>query len=114
MSHPKLAVDYAGSPDFANRDHYSYGAGRRICPGMHLAERTMWRALAKLLWLFEIRPELDEEGNEKKLDVNGMYKDGLVHSPEEYEVRFLLRDQKRVAVVKREFEKAKMILAGWE
>lgn len=29
----KLANDYAGSSDWKNRDHYGYGAGRRICPG---------------------------------------------------------------------------------
>lgn len=29
----KLANDYAGSSDWKHRDHYGYGAGRRICPG---------------------------------------------------------------------------------
>lgn len=74
----------------------------------------MWRALAKLLWLFDIRPELDEQGNEKDLDLKGLYKDGLVHSPEEFGVRFMVRDEGRVKVVREEFEKAKVILAVWE
>ena len=31
--HHRLAPHYAGSADYDNRDHYTYGAGRRICPG---------------------------------------------------------------------------------
>lgn len=46
----KLANDFAVGPDYAHRDHYGYGAGRHICPGMHLVERSMWRITAKLLW----------------------------------------------------------------
>lgn len=41
LGFPKLADSYAGSPDYAKRDHYGYGAGRRICPGIHLAERQV-------------------------------------------------------------------------
>lgn len=33
LKHTKLANDYAGSSDWENRDHYGYGAGRRVCPG---------------------------------------------------------------------------------
>src|ERR1700733_6302398 len=28
------------------------GAGRRLCPGIHLAERNLFIAMAKLLWAF--------------------------------------------------------------
>ena len=34
-----LAPELAASADYQNRDHYSNGAGRRLCPGTHLAER---------------------------------------------------------------------------
>ena len=46
--HTKLAPDYAAG-DCEKRDHSGYGAGRRICPGMHLAERNMFQSIAKLL-----------------------------------------------------------------
>ena len=62
--HPRLANDYAGSPDWANRDHYNYGAGRRICPGIHLAERNMWRIASKLLWAFEFAEPTDPKTGE--------------------------------------------------
>ncbi|KAK0511693.1 hypothetical protein JMJ35_006266 [Cladonia borealis] len=36
---------YANSGD-ADRDHYTFGAGRRICPGIHLAENGLFLAVA--------------------------------------------------------------------
>ncbi|CZR64460.1 uncharacterized protein PAC_14358 [Phialocephala subalpina] len=59
LDHQKLANDYAGTSDYSMRDYYNYGAGRRICPGIHLAERNMWRMAAKLLWAFEFSPPYD-------------------------------------------------------
>ncbi|KAH7388705.1 cytochrome P450, partial [Pyrenochaeta sp. MPI-SDFR-AT-0127] len=50
-----LASYWAASPDFSDRDHYLYGAGRRLCPGIHQAERTLFVAVVKLLWAFEFR-----------------------------------------------------------
>jgi len=34
------------------RDHWAFGAGRRICPGMIVAERELWLAISRLLWCF--------------------------------------------------------------
>ena len=70
IGRPLLAMSYAGSPDYENRDHYSYGAGRRICVGIHLAERTQWRLTARLLWAYSIEPEVDEKGNAIDLDTD--------------------------------------------
>ncbi|KAF8883317.1 cytochrome P450 [Gymnopilus junonius] len=36
------------------RDHWMFGAGRRICPGMWLAEREVWLAIARMLWAFRL------------------------------------------------------------
>jgi hypothetical protein len=33
---------------------------RRICPGIHVAERELWLAISRLLWAYDIRP-LPEE-----------------------------------------------------
>jgi len=64
--HEKLANDYAGSGDWASRDHYNYGAGRRICPGIYLAERNMWRIASKLLWAFEFSEPIDPKTRKVK------------------------------------------------
>ncbi|TFK38305.1 cytochrome P450 [Crucibulum laeve] len=45
--------------DVMNRDHWTFGAGRRICPGIPGAERELWLAIVRLLWAynFEALPE---------------------------------------------------------
>ncbi|PCH43872.1 cytochrome P450 [Wolfiporia cocos MD-104 SS10] len=52
------------------RDHWAFGAGRRICPGMPIAENEIFLAVSRLLWAFSIQivpgkpPCLEEyEGN---------------------------------------------------
>nr|GAT55589.1 cytochrome P450 [Mycena chlorophos] len=34
------------------RDHWAFGAGRRICPGFAIAEREIWLAVSGLLWTY--------------------------------------------------------------
>ncbi|KAI8931101.1 hypothetical protein NX059_012111 [Plenodomus lindquistii] len=36
------------------RDHWMFGAGRRICPGMLVAEREIWLVISRLLWAFSM------------------------------------------------------------
>lgn len=43
---------------------WTFGSGRRICPGLHLAENTLCLAIARMLWAFDIIKEKDENGNE--------------------------------------------------
>lgn len=38
-SYPSLASTYAASGKWDERDHYGYGAGRRICPGESIAKQ---------------------------------------------------------------------------
>ncbi|KAI0305261.1 cytochrome P450 [Multifurca ochricompacta] len=46
--------------DAMDRDHWAFGAGRRICPGVHVAERELWLAISRLLWAYDIRSLPDE------------------------------------------------------
>ncbi|KAF3049693.1 hypothetical protein E8E11_001254 [Didymella keratinophila] len=36
------------------RDHWTFGAGRRICPGIVVAQREIWLAVTKMLWAFDL------------------------------------------------------------
>ena len=40
-----------------------FGYGRRICPGMHLAESSLWIYAARILAVLDIRPMRDESGD---------------------------------------------------
>ena len=65
---PLTAAEAAATPNPLDRDHYSYGGGRRICPGMHVAERSLFINLARLLWGFDIKLAKDEMGNDIPVD----------------------------------------------
>ncbi|KAF2163075.1 hypothetical protein M409DRAFT_26521 [Zasmidium cellare ATCC 36951] len=45
--------------DVRDRDHFAFGAGRRICPGYNVAERSLAVAIMRILWAFEIKPSRD-------------------------------------------------------
>lgn len=113
LDRPLLAMAYAGSPDYENRDHYAYGAGRRICVGIHLAERTQWRITARILWAFDIKPALDENGDEIELDTDA-FEDGLLIQPKKYRVRFLPRSEKHLEVIRKEYAAVEKFLKRWE
>ncbi|KAF2654209.1 cytochrome P450, partial [Lophiostoma macrostomum CBS 122681] len=112
LQHPKLAMDYAGSPDYENRDHYAYGSGRRICVGIHLAERTQWRIIARLLWAFRIEPERDGDGRE--VQIEGRYREELLVQPEPFRVRFVPRSEVHVRVVQEGYRASREFLRKWE
>lgn len=40
--------------DSTKRDHFAFGAGRRVCPGMHVAERSLALAMMRILWAFNV------------------------------------------------------------
>lgn len=129
--HPKLANDYAGSPDWMHRDkscllplgvagtdailihHYGYGAGRRLCPGIHLAERNMWRIAAKLLWAYEISEPIDTvTGKTIPLDTS-KYNPGILQAPLPFKVSIKPRSEKHAATIRRELEESLEFLKKW-
>lgn len=76
-----------------------------MCPGIHLAERNMWLAFAKLLWAFEFRGENGPEGIET--DVGKAYSEGFLVCAREWGLKVKVRGEERRGTVEREFERAK-------
>ncbi|KAF5360986.1 hypothetical protein D9756_005147 [Leucocoprinus leucothites] len=58
----------------------TFGFGRRVCPGAHIARSTIHLAAASLLHLFDIAPALDNDGN--PIEVIPQFKqDSIVAEP---------------------------------
>lgn len=112
--HKRLAPDYAGSPDWEKRDHYNYGAGRRICPGLHLAERNMWRIAGKLLWAFDFAEPIDPStGRVIPLDDQD-YFDGILVAPNPFKVRITPRSHIHTDKIKSEIAEALDFLSQYD
>jgi cytochrome P450 family 619 len=61
--------DYAVSAEYEDCGHYVYCSGRHLYPGIHLAEWSLFIAVAKLLWAFDFKLSRDENGQLTELDV---------------------------------------------
>ncbi|KAL4967232.1 cytochrome P450 [Aspergillus stella-maris] len=104
----KLASDSAASPIPSQRDHYIYGAGRRICPGIHLSERSMFVGAAKLLWAFRFEQARDEQGGLVPIDTDPTtgYTEGFLVCPRPYRCLVVPRSAAHAETIRREFERA--------
>ncbi|KAG6909549.1 hypothetical protein DXG01_016797 [Tephrocybe rancida] len=60
---------------------YSFGFGRRNCPGRELTENAVFIVTATLLSLFDIRPKVDEDGRE--IPINLEFSPGLISSTQD-------------------------------
>ena len=87
----------------AKAGHSSFGWGRRICPGADLAANSLFIALAKLLWAYDILPI---EGRE--YDIFD-YTDGFNVRPRKFEVKIHIRSEGQRRVLEEEQEAA----MGW-
>ena len=103
-----LASEYAASADFEKRDHYGYGSGRRICPGIHLAERNLFLAMAKLLWAFSFAEKRDVQGRVIPVNVDAAtgYSTGLLRSPIPFDCEIKLRSEARQETILKEYAQA--------
>jgi cytochrome P450 len=45
----------------SQRDNYVFGAGRRLCQGIHIAERSLALGISRLVWAFDFLPALNEQ-----------------------------------------------------
>ncbi|KAF2467456.1 cytochrome P450 [Lindgomyces ingoldianus] len=109
LSFPEKAGFYAaGGAD--KRDHWSFGAGRRICSGLHLAENSMFVVLAKVLWAFDVLPPLDASGGEEEMDVSDeAFMPGGNTVPKPYRARFVVRSEEVRKTIEREAEEARRV-----
>ncbi|KAF5309909.1 hypothetical protein D9619_010547 [Psilocybe cf. subviscida] len=62
-----------------------FGFGRRVCPGLHLAQGSLFAIVATTLATCEVLPGLDENGREV-LPTTG-YENGTIPMPEPYSLR---------------------------
>ncbi|KAG2222956.1 hypothetical protein INT45_012934 [Circinella minor] len=81
----------AANGRFENRDHYQFGWGRRVCPGIYLSEVEMFAALIQIFADYTIEPPLNEKGQPVYPDDNEAIDAGMVMTPIPYNVRVIKR-----------------------
>jgi hypothetical protein len=112
LDHPKLSAEYAAMRDPYARDHFTFGGGRRICPGARLAENTVDIMAANLLWAFEILPPLIEGEKGEKLGQidtgDAAFDVGAFRAPKPFKARFVPRPEEKRDLIARLWHLAKV------
>ena len=108
LNHHLPAAAYINAADPNDRDHFSYGAGRRICPGVHVAEKSLFINIARVAWGFNIA---------KKVDVNGVITEpdasmvpGWMTIPGPFVCDFTVRSEGKKALIEAVWEEARKAL----
>lgn len=78
---------------------YTFGAGRRICPGEAFAHNSVLLVMAKLLWAFNI---IAPEPIDMRVETG--FHTGLVLGPKPFKVDFVARDETKAAGIVADFE----------
>lgn len=79
-----LTENNAINQDSPKRLHFTFGAGRRVCPGFHVAERNLFLAISRILWGFNIKPARDSNGTPVPINRDAVTP-GLIVRPEDFE-----------------------------
>ncbi|KAH7107214.1 cytochrome P450 [Auriculariales sp. MPI-PUGE-AT-0066] len=77
------------------RDHWMFGAGRRACPGIAVAEREIWLTISRMLWCFSM-----EAIPGQPIDLNE-YDGQSGRSPVPFKIRCIPRHENVAAVLAR-------------
>jgi cytochrome P450 len=87
----------------AKAGHSSFGWGRRICPGADLAANSLFIALSKLIWSFDILPT-------RRYDTFD-YTDGFNIRPRPFQCQILVRSEVQKQVLEKEMKEAEKYMA---
>lgn len=93
--------------------HNAFGWGRRVCSGQPLAEQGLYLTIATLLWAFDFKPGLDENGREVPLDIMAYTKSENMR-PEPFKARFIPRGEGIEKILRREAKRAREELRAYD
>jgi cytochrome P450 len=100
---------YKGEPHPSKEGHSSFGWGRRICPGAGLARNSLFIAMAKLLWTFDILPVTEKDGSIRRYNTMD-YTDGFNVRPRPFECVIKVRSEQHRHAMERELNEAENVM----
>lgn len=105
----RSARESASCENPKERDHFLFGAGRRVCMGMEIAENSFFLGMARMVWAFNFEKALDIDGNQITPDPEDLV-GGLAASPTPFPARITPRSEKRAEIVRQEWKEAEKAL----
>jgi cytochrome P450 len=106
----QTAGEAAKNPDPSKRDHFVFGTGRRICQGMHIAERSLFLGMSRMLWAFDIKAPIDPISKKPTFPEQDKLTQGLFVMPEEFTADIRPRSVERANRVREEWADCERLL----
>ena len=110
----QTSIDASNNPDAAKRDHFVFGAGRRKCQGMHIADRSIFLAISRLLWAFDFQRAVDRETGRGIIPDMKDLADGIVMLPKPFPADIRPRSASKAEHVRQEWGQMLRMLDGQE
>ncbi|EJF60063.1 cytochrome P450, partial [Dichomitus squalens LYAD-421 SS1] len=99
----------------------SFGFGRRICPGMHVALQSLyfffrqrWWRPRRFMWAFTVKPAQDETGATVLPDMNNQVVSGLTRKPAPFKCVIQPRFPDVAGMIHKEAAEADETLKAWD
>ena len=87
----------------------SLGNGRRMCPGIHLADRNLFHAISKILWAFDLEMVTDSKTGKPIVPDTSVvtgYREGLTACANDFPIKMTIRSEARRKAIGRAFKDA--------
>jgi len=103
--------DFQGEHESANnkdenqRQNWIFGSGRRQCQGMHIAERSLFMGMARMLWAFNFERPLDENGVPLPVDIDD-FTEGIAVQPVDFKVNIVPRSKAKADIIRKAWKDA--------
>ncbi|KAK7416280.1 hypothetical protein QQZ08_012054 [Neonectria magnoliae] len=85
--------------DTKNRDNFVFGAGRRLCQGVHIAERSLFLGISRLMWAYTFTRPTDAQGIPVQYDIEDLV-GGITVQPSEYPANIQPRSPEKVQIIR--------------
>ncbi|KAH9921876.1 cytochrome P450 [Fomitopsis serialis] len=99
---------WGSGPVSQDRDHYSFGWGRRFCQGSHVAQASLFITLSRLIWGIDFSAPLDPKTQRPIVpdiaNEEATWSEGFVSIPYPFKVRFAARSEKHAGLIRSQFD----------
>ncbi|KAH6908092.1 cytochrome P450 [Coprinopsis sp. MPI-PUGE-AT-0042] len=80
-----------------NPFQFIFGFGRRVCPGAHFAETSIFYTISNILAVFNISKQVDESGNEIEPQI--AWTSGVTSHPEPFTCKITCRNKELLSII---------------
>ncbi|KAH7159405.1 cytochrome P450 [Dactylonectria estremocensis] len=95
--------------DVTKRDNFVFGAGRRLCQGIHIAERSLFLGISRFLWGFDFSPAKGQDGRPMIYDPEDLV-GGITVQPANFQAVIQPRSEAKAIIMRKEAQNCQKYL----